>query len=65
MGTAKPSSHRISVAIGGIAGLASGLLGVGGGFLMVPLQVMWSRTSQRRASGTSLTAILPIALVGA
>jgi hypothetical protein len=26
---------------------------------------MWSRTSQRRASGTSLTAILPIALVGA
>lgn len=32
---------------------------------MVPLQVMWSRTSQRRASGTSLTAILPIALVGA
>lgn len=32
---------------------------------MVPLQVMWSRTSQRRASGTSLMAILPIALVGA
>jgi uncharacterized membrane protein YfcA len=31
----------------------------------VPLQVIWSRTSQRRASGTSLTAILPIALVGA
>jgi uncharacterized membrane protein YfcA len=26
---------------------------------------MWSRTSQRRASGTSLAAILPIALVGA
>jgi uncharacterized membrane protein YfcA len=32
---------------------------------MVPLQVMWSRTGQRQASGTSLTAILPIALVGA
>jgi uncharacterized membrane protein YfcA len=31
---------------------------------MVPLQVIWSRTSQRQASGTSLTAILPIALVG-
>ena len=55
----------VSAAIGGIAGLASGLLGVGGGFLLVPLQVMWSRTSQRRASGTSLAAILPIALVGA
>lgn len=55
----------ISFAIGGIAGLASGLLGVGGGFLIVPLQVIWSRTTQRQASGTSLTAILPIALVGA
>ena len=58
--------HRwISVALGGIAGLASGLLGVGGGFLLVPLQVIWSGVSQRRASGTSLAAILPIALVGA
>jgi uncharacterized protein len=41
------------------------LLGVGGGFLLVPLQVMWSGTDQRRSSGTSLAAILPIALVGA
>ena len=32
---------------------------------MVPLQVMWLRVDQRRASGTSLAAILPIALVGA
>jgi uncharacterized membrane protein YfcA len=32
---------------------------------MVPLQVMWSRTTQHRASGTSLAAILPIASVGA
>ena len=32
---------------------------------MVPLQVMWSRTDQRRASGTSLVAILPIALASA
>jgi uncharacterized membrane protein YfcA len=40
-------------------------LGVGGGFLLVPLQVTWSGASQRRASGTSLAAILPIALVGA
>ena len=52
-------------AIGGIAGLASGLLGVGGGFLMVPLLVVWARTCPHRAGGTSLAAILPIALVGA
>jgi uncharacterized membrane protein YfcA len=61
----KGSDLRIDSAIGGVAGLASGLLGVGGGFLMVPLQVMWSRSDQRRASGTSLAAILPIAVVGA
>lgn len=43
----------------------SGLLGVGGGFLIVPLQLLWTRTDPHRASGTSLAAILPIALVGA
>ncbi len=32
---------------------------------MVPLQVIWTRTEQHRASGTSLAAIIPIALVGA
>ncbi|HET7421342.1 MAG TPA: sulfite exporter TauE/SafE family protein, partial [Candidatus Dormibacteraeota bacterium] len=57
--------NRIFLAIGAIAGLASGLLGVGGGFLIVPLQVIWARTTQRQASGTSLASILPIALVGA
>src|SRR6266849_4602300 len=45
--------------------LASGLLGVGGGFFMVPLQVIWARRDQHRAVGTSLAAILPIAVVGA
>ena len=59
------TNHRVDAAIGGIAGLASGLLGVGGGFLMVPLQVIWGHTNQHRATGTSLAAILPIALVGA
>jgi len=32
---------------------------------MVPLQVLWTKTTQRRASGTSLAAILPIGIVGA
>ena len=41
------------------------MLGVGGGFLMVPLQVIWARTPLRRASGNSLAAIVPIAIVGA
>lgn len=55
----------LSPAIGLIAGLASGLLGVGGGFLIVPLQIVWAKRGPHRATGTSLAAILPIALVGA
>ena len=65
MKSGTPASRRVLAAIGGIAGLASGLLGVGGGFLIVPLQMMWLKTSPHRAGGTSLAAILPIALVGA
>ena len=62
----QPGPHRSAdAAIGGIAGLAGGLLGVGGGFIMVPLQVLWTRTRQRTAAGTSLAAIVPIAVVGA
>jgi len=56
---------RINAAIGALAGLASGLLGVGGGFLIVPLLTLWARADQRRASGTSLAAILPISIVAA
>ena len=40
-------------------------MGVGGGFLMVPLLVLWTKVDQRRAGGTSLAAILPIGLVAA
>ncbi|HEV2028827.1 MAG TPA: sulfite exporter TauE/SafE family protein [Candidatus Dormibacteraeota bacterium] len=61
----RASDRRLDLAIGGIGGLAGGLLGVGGGFVMVPLQVIWTGRSQHRATGTSLAAILPIALVAA
>jgi len=39
-----------------------GLLGVGGGFVMVPLLVLWARVPQRLANATSLVAIIPIAI---
>lgn len=55
--------RRRFFAIGGMAGLAGGLLGVGGGFLMVPLQMLWAGVPPRRASGNSLGAIVPIAVV--
>ena len=50
--------------IGAAAGAMSGLLGVGGGFLMVPMQVMLARTPQLKANATSLAAIVPISITG-
>lgn len=61
----KPSDRRVEATIGGVAGLAAGLLGVGGGFVIVPLLTVWNGFDQRRAGGTSLAAIIPIAVVGA
>lgn len=51
--------------IGTAAGLFSGLFGVGGGIVMVPLLVLWLGYDQRVATGTSLAAIVLIAAVGA
>ena len=54
-----------AAAIGAVAGLLSGLFGVGGGIVMVPLLVAWLALDQRRASATSLLAIVPIATASA
>jgi uncharacterized membrane protein YfcA len=51
--------------IGLASGLLSGLLGVGGGIVIVPLLVLASGMGQHRAHATSLAAIVPIAAVGA
>lgn len=45
--------------------MTGGLLGIGGGVVIVPLLALWTGMTQRRASGTSLAAIVPIAIVGA
>jgi uncharacterized membrane protein YfcA len=50
--------------IGLVGGLLSGLLGVGGGIVMVPLLVLWARYSQREAHAVSLGAIIPISMAG-
>jgi uncharacterized membrane protein YfcA len=52
-------------AIGLMAGLLGSLVGAGGGFFMVPLQVMWPKAPQRVAQANSLAAIPPLALAGA
>lgn len=52
------------VLIGLVAGLMSGLFGVGGGTVIVPLLVLLLGFDQRLAAGTSLAAIVPTASVG-
>ncbi|MDQ3985969.1 MAG: sulfite exporter TauE/SafE family protein [Actinomycetota bacterium] len=54
-----------TVVIGLIAGLTSGLFGVGGGVVMVPVLVALHRFDQHAAHATSLAAIVPIAAAGA
>lgn len=51
--------------IGTAAGFFSGLFGVGGGTVMVPLLIVWLGYGEREATGTSLMAIVLIAAVGA
>jgi uncharacterized protein len=53
---------RRFAAIGGAGGLLSGLLGVGGGVVMVPLLVLRAGYRQREAHAMSLGAIIPISL---
>jgi uncharacterized membrane protein YfcA len=61
-----PSLHRLGRAalLGLVAGFLSGLFGVGGGILIVPVLVLAMAMDQRLAHGTSLAAVLPIAVSG-
>ncbi len=49
------------MAIGTLAGLFSGLFGVGGGSVIVPLLILWLGYDERAATATSLAAIVFIA----
>ena len=48
--------------LGVVAGFLGGLFGVGGGILIVPALVLFMHMDQRLAHGTSLAAVLPIAV---
>lgn len=50
--------------IGLVAGLASGYVGVGGGFIMVPMMISLAHLSMRYTSGTSLIAVMILAVPG-
>lgn len=53
------------VLIGLVAGVLSGLLGIGGGVIMVPAMVFLLGTAQHVAQGVSLAVIVPTAITGA
>jgi uncharacterized protein len=55
-----PRLARLAV-IASAAGGFSGLFGVGGGTIIVPLLILWFRYEEREATGTSLAAIVIIA----
>ncbi len=59
----EPPSRSLLTGIGFITGVLGGLLGVGGGFVLVPLQVLVARMDQHRAQATSLAAIIPGSVV--
>jgi uncharacterized membrane protein YfcA len=53
------------MAIGTMAGVFSGLFGVGGGSVIVPLLMLWLGYEERSATATSLAAIVFIAAFAA
>jgi len=64
--SALPSRPLLKLAaIGTAAGVFSGLFGVGGGTIIVPLLILWFGYGERLATGTSLAAIVLIGLLGA
>jgi uncharacterized membrane protein YfcA len=52
------------LALGFAAGMAGGLVGVGGGVLFVPALVVFAQLSQLSAEATSLVAIVLVSVVG-
>lgn len=54
------------LAIGAVAGVLSGLFGIGGGVLIVPALLLLARMQPAMATGTSLAALLlPVGALGA
>jgi uncharacterized membrane protein YfcA len=54
----------LAVLTGLVVGTLSGLVGIGGGVVLVPVLVIGFGFSQHAAQGTSLATLVPTALVG-
>jgi uncharacterized membrane protein YfcA len=49
----------VYIAVGFVAGAASGFVGIGGGIIIIPLLVYLSGFTQHQAQGTTLSLIVP------
>jgi uncharacterized membrane protein YfcA len=65
VGAPGPIPWPAVVVAGLLAGFTSGLFGVGGGIVVVPALTLLAHFPPKLATGTSLTAIVPISLAGA
>jgi uncharacterized membrane protein YfcA len=63
-GPAREVPHTTFAVIGFAAGVVSGLLGIGGGLIMVPLLAGWCGMPLKRALGTSLLTIWALVIPG-
>ena len=60
------TSEKVKFAVtGGLAGLANGFFGAGGGLFLVPLFIGWLKLDERKAFATSVAVILPLCAVSA
>jgi hypothetical protein len=57
-------TEGITLLLGLIGGILSGLMGVGGGVVLVPMMVLILGITQHTAQGISMMVIIPTALVG-
>ena len=55
----------LAILTGLVVGVLSGVMGIGGGILLVPIMVLGFGYAQHIAQGTSLAAIVPTSIVGA
>ncbi len=60
-----PQAWWIYVVLGVVAGIVSGMLGIGSGSVVVPALVIFCAFGQKNAQGIALAVMVPMALVGA
>ena len=63
-GATTPRRVALLLGVGVLGGLASGLLGIGGGLVVVPILGAWLRVPIKVAVGTSLLTVLTTSVVG-